>query len=405
MSGYGPQETWPEHQRVPFFLALEEEIIKAEFEGKSILIEIDANSKLGCDIIPGDNHAQSENGKILAGMIVRHGLVLGNSMDVCKGLITRKRTTKTAIEESIIDFVILSDDLRNEIESIIIDDEREHVLTRITKTKKGIVKVESDHNMIYTHLKIPWNKKVKDQRREIYNLKNETCQKAFKEATSKENNKCYLSSVFEENDDINDATEIFMKRLQKTIAKCFKKVRIKEKVDDEKEELFRIWKEMKKNVKNVKKSDLEEIENKLSEKYAEEFHNKIDQNTNGIDCQEGGFNSGNLWNLKKQIFPKCKDPPTAMLDPKTGNLLTSEEKIEEVAIEIYKQRLHNRPMNKNMKQIKDAKELLCEKLLSVAKLKKTPDWTMKDLSVVLKKLKKQKSRDPYGLANDLSDQR
>ena len=29
MSGYGPQETWPEADRIPFFMALEQEIIKA----------------------------------------------------------------------------------------------------------------------------------------------------------------------------------------------------------------------------------------------------------------------------------------------------------------------------------------------------------------------------------------
>ena len=175
-------------------------------------------------------------------------------------------------------------------------------------------------------------------------MKNETCQKAFKEATTKENNNCYLSSVFEENDDIDKATEVFMKRLQKTIAKCFRKIRIKEKIDHEREKLFQTWKEMKKNETDVSK--LEEIEKKLAEKYAEEFFCTIEQKTNGIDCEDGGLNSGNLWNIKKEIFPKCKDPPTAMVDPKTGNLLTSEEKIEEAAINVYKQRLHNDPLMK-----------------------------------------------------------
>ena len=59
MSGYGPQESWPEQQRPPFFLALEEEIIKSELAGKSILMELDANSKLGKELIPGDIHSQS----------------------------------------------------------------------------------------------------------------------------------------------------------------------------------------------------------------------------------------------------------------------------------------------------------------------------------------------------------
>ena len=73
------------------------------------------------------------------------------------------------------------------------------------------------------------------------------------------------------------------------------------------------------------------------------------------------MNTGKLWNLKKHIFPKCRDPPTAMVDPETGNILTSEKKIEDAAIKVYKERLRNRPMKENMQQIKDAKELLCEK--------------------------------------------
>ena len=65
MSGYGPQETWPEVDRMPFFMALEQEIIKAEMQGKSMFIEMDSNSKLGQEIIPNNPHAQSGNGKIL----------------------------------------------------------------------------------------------------------------------------------------------------------------------------------------------------------------------------------------------------------------------------------------------------------------------------------------------------
>ena len=111
-----------------------------------------------------------------------------------KGEITRKRITKNTIEESIIDFVILSQDLKKEVESIIIDDERNHVLTRMSKTKKGVEKVESDHNIIFTKLKMKWDKKVSDHRYELFNLKNFECQKAFKEATTMDNNKSFLSS-------------------------------------------------------------------------------------------------------------------------------------------------------------------------------------------------------------------
>ena len=46
ISGYGPQESWNELERIPFFVALENKIAKAELLGKSIIIQMDSNSKL-----------------------------------------------------------------------------------------------------------------------------------------------------------------------------------------------------------------------------------------------------------------------------------------------------------------------------------------------------------------------
>ena len=110
ITGYGPQETWPEEERLPFFQALEQEIVKAELQGKSIIIEMDSNSKLGPDMIPKDPHSQSPNGKILEGLINRHGLIVANGVtEKCEGAITRKRETINSVEESIIDHVIISE--------------------------------------------------------------------------------------------------------------------------------------------------------------------------------------------------------------------------------------------------------------------------------------------------------
>ena len=47
ISGYGPLEYWRPQERLPFFEALEEEIIKAELARKSVIIEAEFNAKLG----------------------------------------------------------------------------------------------------------------------------------------------------------------------------------------------------------------------------------------------------------------------------------------------------------------------------------------------------------------------
>ena len=124
ITGYGPQENWPMAARLPFFLALEEEVIKSEMAGKSTIIQLDANSKLGPDMVPGDSHPQSENGRLLADIITRHGLIIGNSLKQCKGLITRKKVTKERVEESTIDFILFSADMLDNIEAIEVDEKK-----------------------------------------------------------------------------------------------------------------------------------------------------------------------------------------------------------------------------------------------------------------------------------------
>ena len=140
MTGYGPQENWPIAARMPFFLALEEEVVKAELAGKSLIIELDANSKLGPDLIPGDKHKQSDNGRILACIVERNSLLIGNAVKQCEGLVASKRVATETTEKSTIDFVLLSADLLEEIDSILVDEKRAHVLTKIRKPKKSVKK-------------------------------------------------------------------------------------------------------------------------------------------------------------------------------------------------------------------------------------------------------------------------
>ena len=116
----------------------------------------------------------------------------------------------------------------------------------------------------------------------MFNLKNEECQKAFRDATTGTNNNNYLSKVFDEEGDVNSLTEKFMKRLNKIINKCFRKIRVTERMDKNKEELFEKWRKMKNNLNDKNKSEFEELESKITEKYAEEFMKKIKEKTGGM---------------------------------------------------------------------------------------------------------------------------
>ena len=90
-------------------------------------MQLDANAKVGDEIIPGDPNQQSKNGKLLLEMVQRQTLILLNSSDLCQGKITRHRVTKTGIEKSILDYVIVCETLYRNLVKVLID-EIEYIL-------------------------------------------------------------------------------------------------------------------------------------------------------------------------------------------------------------------------------------------------------------------------------------
>ena len=148
ISGYGPQENWPEEKRRQFFVALETEVEKANLAGKSILIEMDATEKLGPKYIPNDPHGISPNGGILASIVEPQLVEVGNGSNICSGTITRTRVAKNRTEQSVIDLILFSKDMIENLVSIKIDENRKHVLSKVNNTKKGPKVQESDHNPI-----------------------------------------------------------------------------------------------------------------------------------------------------------------------------------------------------------------------------------------------------------------
>ena len=135
------------------------QLSKAEIAGRSILIGFDANSELGPKWIQNDPHGQSDNRKTLGGNIQRYALIVANgNPEKCTGVVTRRRNTIDNIEES--DYVSLN-----------IDEEKKYSLTSCTRTKKGIVKKESDHNTLLCKFHFKYNPQIKEHNIEIFNFK------------------------------------------------------------------------------------------------------------------------------------------------------------------------------------------------------------------------------------------
>ena len=399
MTGYGPQENWTDDERMPFWVAVEKEIASAEIQGKSIIIQMDANAKLGPENIEGDPKPISENGKVLFAIMERHGMIVLNSLkEKCKGVITREKTTCNGTEKSVIDFVIVSSDLVKHVKRIHIDEEREHVLTKIMKDiKKDNDIKESDHNVIETVLNIPWKSNESVKVVETYNYKDFELLKTFKDNTTKTTD---LSKIFDTNKNPEVKANKFMKRLNGFIKNTFKKIKITNKTDETLENLYNKRRILRTKTDIKSKNELKELEDELAEKYSEKMYKKIKDEIDCINSEDGGFNSGKLWKLKKKLSPRSTDPPTAMKN-RDGNLMTNDEEIKEEAKKHYKNVFQDKPMEESIKHIRDEREKLCLERLKTSKENKTPPWTIEDVTFAIKCLKKKVSKDPYDMPNEL----
>ena len=92
----------------------------------------------------------SKNCKILAAIIDMHSLFVVNSSDKCNGLITRRRVTTQQTEEGSITLVITSSDMVDHLVSLEVDEERKHVITKLTSNKDSVLNVKIQTEMAHT---------------------------------------------------------------------------------------------------------------------------------------------------------------------------------------------------------------------------------------------------------------
>ena len=115
---------------------MEQEIVAGKNANFLILVQMDANAKVGKGTISHDPNEMSDNGRLLLELIERESLALLNISDLCTGTITRHRETKDTVEKSILDYILTCEKLAEFLESMFIDEQRISPLTKFA-SKKG----------------------------------------------------------------------------------------------------------------------------------------------------------------------------------------------------------------------------------------------------------------------------
>ena len=417
---YGPQEL-SQAQRPAvqqqdiinkFWVELEKEVIKAYEEECLIVIEMDANAKVGKHIINGDPHNTSENGKLLLDFIERQNLNILNCDKKCSGTVTRKRVTVDRVEESIIDFIITCNTLADNLDKMLVDDKRQHVLTKFASRKGYRKKIESDHNILFGKFRLKYNTKKNEVRREVFNFNDKESQNRYYEVTS---NGDKFSNIFNGKGTIEKQVNKFYKNLDDIFHQCFKKIRIKtknsEKKNDEEREIsekLKLKQEIQAQLKiadcKIAKTFLsqmvidleEEIGTKISDKNA----SKVNEYVAEFNLSGGKFSQTGLWKLKNKLCPKPSDPPMAKKDT-LGNLVTEPNQLKELYISHYKHRLRHRKIEADFEDLFKMKNDLWKYRLDILRRRTTEPWKISALDRVLKSLKNNQSRDPMGMISEI----
>ena len=89
-------------QQLKFWELLEAETNHAELEGDGLVIQMDGNVHAGPALIKGDPNKQYGKGLLFCEFLERNPeLIVVNSLELCEGLITRKRELENRTLEAI----------------------------------------------------------------------------------------------------------------------------------------------------------------------------------------------------------------------------------------------------------------------------------------------------------------
>ena len=336
LNAYGPQEAQNSDERETnrnFWIEIEKQMIIAKDENCSVILQCDANAKLGRDIFPRDPHDQSINGSHLYDLVSRNNLFILNMDSNCTGAITRKRKTVNGVEASILDYVIVCEDMMSHFEGMKIDEERNHVLTKYSTKKGHKVMVESDHNLLHASFNIKYKKPPVKTKREVFNFKDKSGQNTFHELTenTEKLSTCFTNSYNSFETQIKD----FLKQLDRIFHQSFKKIRITNSTkasNDEIQDLLQHKSKICKFLEGAKSKYLiqwftlhkTQVEDKISELISLRNVETVKTQFATLDSFSGNFSQHGMWKVKRKIFPIVSQPPMAKKD-KFGNLITSAE--------------------------------------------------------------------------------
>lgn len=394
---YFPQEKDQDLKEI--YKVIKTQIRKSSENKESLIIVGDFNCKVG-DMVQGNIGKKSKGGKKLLQVIEKEGLCLGNGMEMCEG----KWTWQERNSKSIVDYIIIDEELKEHIKEIKIYDDgnREISPFRLKKKGKKIRTVYSDHNPIVIKTDLVLKQIKTEETTKKYIMTEEGWKRYEKEIEEKK-----ISKVWDDAENIQEAYEQWCKEIAEVKAKYEEVRKITKK---RRSKTMRLLMDQKKIVKNQlntnytaeTKAKLEELKAKVIEEEQEAYYRKLRKNCEEIR-KEGKFSSAGFWKVKRKMERRKAVSQHAVRN-KNGELVTSNQEILKAYEEHYKNLLTKTNERTKLEENRQTVEKVEKKFAEIMTRAAEQDPLEISEEVVERKvkgLKKRKARDNEGWNNEM----
>ena len=404
VGAYGPQEYEKLEKKKAFWNKLSIEVEDALNNEAAFILQMDGNLWGGPEIIKNDPNPCNENGKLFKKFLHKHPhLKVVNSLDLCEGVITRKRITKKRTEMSVLDFFVVCEQVLQFVNKMVVDEAKQYGLSNYFYSNGVSHKKDSDHNalILYLELRVPV---LEHERKEMFNFKNLESQKTFLNLT---NNTTALSKCFETDDNVEKQSKKWFKHLNSFFQQSFRKIRITKQQKPTKLSILfdrkcSLQQKLKKQVQNNDIiEELDNVEKEIAKEVANENREKVISTFKLLSNTDGTTNVNGMWGLKRKIFPKNSRQLPLAKKNENNKLISSQNELKMLYLKTFEHRLRHRPMKNNLKKLEKLKEELCSKRIKLAIKNKSEKWDICALRNTLKALKKNKTRDAHDLINEI----
>ena len=117
----------------------------------------------------------------------------------------------------------------------------------------------------------------------------------------------------------------------------------------------------------------EEIEKKIADYESEEKRNKLIEHFNHFNDNPENINVANMWKTLKKLWPKFGNAVPTGKKNHQGKLISGEKELKILMLKEYTQRLRNRPVRPDLKNMSIRKNQIFQLKMKMASKKQSSD--------------------------------